>query len=174
MTAELDLAAVRLALAKLAQGPEEIAINLSGESVSNSHFRRRIREAIANRPELAPRLWLEVAEHGAFRHIEEFRLLCTDLHVLGCRLGIEHFGRQFKHIAQLHEIRLDYLKVDSSFIRSIDCQKGNQTFLKGLCGIAHNMGLIVIAEGVQTTDELAALPELGFDGGTGPAVPRNN
>jgi len=92
---------------------------------------------------------------------------------LGCRLGIEHFGRQFSEIGRLHGIGLDYLKVDGSFIRAIDTHTGNQTFIKGLCSIAHNIGLTVIAEGVQTVEELAILPELGFDGATGPAVPRS-
>ncbi|MCL2636124.1 MAG: EAL domain-containing protein, partial [Betaproteobacteria bacterium] len=86
--------------------------------------------------------------------------------------GIEHFGRQFSEIGHLHDIGLNYLKVDASFIRAVDSQPGNQAFLKGLCGIAHGIGLTVIAEGVQTAAELAILPELGFDGATGPAVPR--
>ena len=47
---------------------------------------------------------------------------------------------------------------------------GNATFLKGLCGIAHGIGLQVLAEGVASDAELAALKALGFDGATGPAV----
>jgi EAL domain-containing protein (putative c-di-GMP-specific phosphodiesterase class I) len=92
---------------------------------------------------------------------------------LGCHLGIEHFGRQFSEIGKLHDIGLNYIKVDASFIRSINIQSGNQAFLKGLCSIAHSIGLTVIAEGVQTVEELAKLPELGFDGATGPAVPKD-
>ena len=95
------------------------------------------------------------------------------LRPLGCRLGIEHFGRQFSQIGRLHDIGLDYLKVDGSFIRNIHGDNGNQAFLKGLCNIAHGIGLTVIAEGVNNAEELATLPALGFDGATGPAVSRN-
>lgn len=173
MTTELDLAAARLALERIAAGAPAVAVNLSGESILDAAFRARLYAQIASRKDLAPRLWLEVSEIGAFQHFDEFHAFCDALRPLGCRLGIEHFGRQFSEVGRLHGIGLDYLKVDGSFIRAIDTQTGNQAFLKGLCSIAHNIGLTVIAEGVQTPEELAILPELGFDGATGPAVPRN-
>ncbi|UCV04496.1 EAL domain-containing protein [Azonexus sp. IMCC34842] len=173
MTTELDLAAVRLALERIAAGAAAVAVNLSGESILVASFRSRLQSLIAARKELAPRLWLEVSEVGAFQHFAEFQAFCNTLRPLGCRLGIEHFGRRFSEIGRLHDIGLDYLKVDGSFVRAIDTQQGNQAFLKGLCSIAHNIGLTVIAEGVQTAEELATLPDLGFDGATGPAVPRN-
>jgi len=173
MTTELDLAAARLAIDRIAAGAPAVAVNLSGESIRVASFRNRLQALVATRKDLAPRLWLEVSEIGAFQHFVEFHAFCNALRPLGCRLGIEHFGRQFSDIGRLHDIGLDYLKVDGSFIRSIDTQSGNQTFLKGLCSIAHNMGLTVIAEGVHSAEELAALPALGFDGATGPAVPRN-
>ena len=172
LTTELDLAATRLALERIAAGVPAVAVNLSGESILVSSFRNRLQALIAEKKALAPRLWLEVAEIGVFQHFAEFRAFCEAIRPLGCRLGIEHFGRQFSEIGRLHDIGLDYLKVDGSFIRAIDSQPGNQAFLKGLCSIAHNIGLTVIAESVQTSEELATLPELGFDGATGPAVPR--
>lgn len=173
MTTELDLTVVRLALDRIAAGIPAVAVNLSGESILDASFRARLYAQIAARRDLAPRLWMEVSEIGAFQHFDEFQAFCNALRPLGCRLGIEHFGRQFSEIGRLHRIGLDYLKVDGSFIRAIDSQPGNQAFLKGLCSIAHNIGLTVIAESVQTPEELAILPELGFDGATGPAVPRN-
>lgn len=172
MTCELDLAAVGLALERLASGSEAVAVNLSGESVLDASFRQRLQKLIASQRELAPRLWLEVAENGAFLHFDAFVAFTREIHPLGCRLGIEHFGRQFSQVGRLHDIGLDYLKVDGSFIRNIDNDAGNQSFLKGLCNIAHNIGLTVIAEGVTTPAELAILPTLGFDGATGPAIPR--
>ena len=173
MTTELDLAAARLALERIAAGAPAVAVNLSGESILDPGFQRRLHGQIVARKELAPRLWLEVSEVGAFQHFDAFHDFCNLLRPFGCRLGIEHFGRQFSQIGRLNDIGLDYLKVDGSFIRAIDTQAGNQAFLKGLCSIAHNIGLTVIAEGVQTPEELASLPGLGFDGATGPAVPRN-
>jgi EAL domain-containing protein (putative c-di-GMP-specific phosphodiesterase class I) len=174
LTTELDLAAARLALDRIAAGASAVAVNLSGESILAPHFRTRLQLLIAARKELAPQLWLEVSEIGAFQHFDAFQTFCNTLRPLGCHLGIEHFGRQFSEIGKLHDIGLNYIKVDASFIRSINIQNGNQAFLKGLCSIAHSIGLTVIAEGVQSAEELAALPELGFDGATGPAVPKES
>ena len=170
MTSELDLAAVGMALDRLNDDVPAIAVNLSGESILEEDFRSRMQALIAARAHLAPRLWMEVAENGAFQHFDAFLDFAQRLRPYGCRLGIEHFGRQFSQIGRLHDIGIDYLKVDGSFIHAIDTQTGNQAFLKGLCSIAHNIGLTVIAESVQTAEELAILPALGFDGATGPAV----
>lgn len=170
LTSELDLAAARLALKRLAQGDKAVAVNLSGESIMHSAFREKLEAMLREHRDLAPNLWLEVSEIGAFQHFDAFRAFCNTLRPYGCRLGIEHFGRQFSEIGKLHDIGLDYLKVDASFIRSIEREEGNQTFLKGLCSIAHNLGLTVIAEGVQNPSELESLVPLGFDGATGPAI----
>jgi EAL domain-containing protein (putative c-di-GMP-specific phosphodiesterase class I) len=60
--------------------------------------------------------------------------------------------------------------VHPSYVRGIDQNVGNQEFLKGLCNVAHAIGIVVIAVGVQNEAELAKLRELGFDGATGPGV----
>ena len=173
MTSELDLAAVKLALDRLASGLPAVAVNLAGASLIVPDFTPRLLSLLQQRRELAGKLWLEVAESGAFQYFDAFLAFSLALRPLGCRLGIEHFGRQFSQIGRLHDIGLDYLKVDGSFIRNIHGDNGNQAFLKGLCNIAHGIGLTVIAEGVNSAEELATLPALGFDGATGPAVSRN-
>lgn len=173
MTSELDLAAVKLALDRLAAGLPAVAVNLAGASLIVPDFTPRLLSLLQQRRELAGKLWLEVAENGAFQYFDAFLAFSLALRPLGCRLGIEHFGRQFSQIGRLHDIGLDYLKVDGSFIRNIHGDNGNQAFLKGLCNIAHGIGLTVIAEGVNNAEELATLPALGFDGATGPAVSRN-
>lgn len=173
MTSELDLAAVKLALDRLAAGLPAVAVNLAGASLIVPDFTPRLLSLLQQRRELAGKLWLEVAESGAFQYFDAFLAFSLALRPLGCRLGIEHFGRQFSQIGRLHDIGLDYLKVDGSFIRNIHGDNGNQAFLKGLCNIAHGIGLTVIAEGVNSAEELATLPALGFDGATGPAVSRN-
>ena len=173
MTAELDLAALRLALERISAGTPAVAVNLSGQSIRDASFRARLFARVASHRDLAPRLWMEVSEIAANKHPAEFRTFCNALHPLGCRLGIEHFGRQFAATGRLPDIELDYLKIDGSFIRAIDTMAGNRAFIKNLCHTAHNRRLTVIAEDVRTAGELAILPELGVDGATGPAVPRN-
>ncbi len=175
LTADLDLAATRLALAQLKAQPDgpDLAVNLSGESLFNENFRVQIKKLLKEHASLSSKLWMEVSETSAFAHLDAFRLFRQDLMDTNCHIGIEHFGREFSRIGVLHDLGLHYLKVDGSFINDVDTQAGNRAFLEGLCQIAHNIGLLVIAEGVKRPEELALLPELGFDGATGPAIPRD-
>ena len=172
LTPELDLMAVTLGLLELESQPglPGLAINLSASSVGDESFRMKLLALLATHHSNAPRLWLEVAENGALKHLAMFRELCLGLKLTGCRIGLEHFGHQFSQIGLLHDLGLDFLKVDSSFVRGIDSNPGNTAFLKGLSGIAHSVGLQVLAEGVATQEELKALENLGFDGATGPAI----
>ena len=171
LTPQLDLAAVALGLDELEAKPQltGLAINLSASSIYLPEFRADLQKLLKRRTG-TQRLWLEVAESGALSHFDAFRALCGDLRGIGCKLGLEHFGRQFSEIGRLHDLGLDYLKVDGSFVRGLDANSGNQAFLKGLSTIAHSIGLQVIAEGVTSAADLAALGALGFDGATGPAV----
>lgn len=171
LTPQLDLVAVALGLDELEAKPllTGLAINLSASSIELPEFRNELQKLLRRRTATS-RLWLEVSEVGALAHFAAFRALCTELRDVGCQMGIEHFGRQFSEIGRLHDLGLDYIKVDASFIRGLDSNVGNQAFLKGLSTIAHGIGLKVIAEGVTSAGELRALASVGFDGATGPAV----
>lgn len=171
LTPELDLAAVTLGLSELESKAHltGLAINLSASSIQMPAFRTALKKLLHGRTGTA-RLWLEVSESGALAHFDAFRTLCAELRGVGCQLGIEHFGRQFSEIGRLHDLGLDYLKVDASFIRGLESNVGNQAFLKGLSTIAHGIGLKVIAEGVTSPAELTVLSSVGFDGATGPAI----
>ena len=169
LTGELDLAAVDLALERVRAGDSAVAVNLAAESAESDAFRRELLRRLQSGT-LAGRLALEVSEHGLLRHFAAVRSLREAMAGSGCAFGVEHVGRRFGEITRLQELGLDYIKVDASFIRGIDANRENREFLEGLASIAHGMGAKVIAEGVQSSAELAALPTLGFDGATGPAV----
>ncbi|MDE2416866.1 MAG: EAL domain-containing protein [Burkholderiales bacterium] len=171
LTPQLDLAAVRLGLDELEGSPglAGLAINLSASSLELPEFRSELTQLLTRRAG-TKRLWLEVSESGALAHFAAFRALCAEIRDVGCQIGLEHFGRQFSEIGRLHDLGLDYIKVDASFIRGLDGNDGNQAFLKGLSTIAHGIGLKVIAEGVATDAELKVLGAVGFDGATGPAI----
>lgn len=169
---DLDLAAVALGLETLEQQSElkGLAINLSASSVAAEGFQQKLETLLKKHRKVTHRLWMEVAETGVLKHVESFRSLCKLLTSHRCKVGVEHFGRQFSQIGLLHDLGLNYIKVDASFIRRLDSNPGNQAFLKGVRSIAHNIGLLVIAEGVVNDEELSALKAVGFDGATGPGV----
>ena len=115
-------------------------------------------------------LWIETPESAAFRFPENFKRLTARIKAHGGRAGIEHIGHQLAKLGTLHDVGLDYLKVDASFVRHVDANPANQALLRTLCTVGHTIGVRVIAEGVQNEQEWMALKELGIDGATGPGI----
>lgn len=172
LTATLDLAVAEHALATLQATPGNIAINFCAETIRDWGFRNSLTRLLDSHPSFCSRLCVEVTEYDVFRELEAFRDLSHALKQYGCAIGIDHAGQQLHQWPQIADLGLDYLKVDYGFIRGARQAPGDQEFLKGLCKMAHAMGIQVIAEGVQEKEELEILPALGFDGVTGPAVGR--
>lgn len=166
----VDAHTLRLALDHIAIHHQPIGINLSAEALADNSFRAELVQLLQQAPLSAPHLWIEIPESGAYRHLEEFRSLCLSLKPLGCKIGIEHVGHQFSRMAALYDLGLDYIKIDSPIIRDIDRHQGSQALVRGLCLIAHSIGLLIIAEGVSSEAERLLLPTLGIDGMTGPAI----
>ncbi len=174
LTEKLDLIAIKLALEELnkTNSAVDIAVNLSAQSIHGTEFRAQLKAILQSKPAAAKHLWLEVPENGVFANIDAFRMFHTDIAPTGCKLGLEHFGRQFDKINLLHDLKLSYVKIDGGFIRNIEDNEGNQAFIKGVCTIVHRLALLSFAESVTSNAEFISLKELGLDGATGPEIGR--
>lgn len=170
LTAPIDLGVVKLAIEHLRTTAGDIAVNLSAETVADFTFRHELAQLLKTYPEVCKRLLFEVPEYGVFKQFEAFREMAHQLKQLGCRVGIEYFGQHFADSGKLADLGLDYIKVHPSYIRDIAANEGNQEFLKGLCKVAHALGITVVAQGVENQTDLPLLAALGFDGVTGPGV----
>ncbi|MBS1154379.1 MAG: hypothetical protein H6R07_303 [Proteobacteria bacterium] len=172
LAAELDLAAVKLALAEIRRNPQALAVNISADSIRSENFRSQLLILLQAASSDAAQLWLEVNEFGLHDEMATLANFVAQITHFGCRIGIEHFGRHFGSIPQLYELRLDYLKIDGSFIHDLDTQPGNQHLLRAIAGIAANLGILTIAEQVCTEAEWQTLATLGINGATGPEATR--
>ena len=170
LTAPIDLGVVKLAIEHLRASSGDIAVNLSAQTIADPGFRRDLTQLLKAYPEVCQRLLFEVPEYGVFRQFDAFRELAHRLKQLGCRIGIEYFGQRFADSGKLADLGLDYIKVHPSYIRGIADNEGNQEFLRGLCKMAHAIGITVVALGVQDRADLPLLAALGFDGATGPGI----
>ncbi|MCZ8221575.1 MAG: EAL domain-containing protein [Acidovorax sp.] len=170
LTAPIDLRVVRLAIEHLRSSAGDIAVNLSAETIADFRFRNELTQLLHTYPDMCARLLFEVPEYGVFRAFDAFKELAHTLQQLGCRVGIEYFGQRFTEGNKLADLGLDYIKVHPSYVRGIGDNLGNQEFLRGLCNIAHAIGIQVIALGVESRDDLPLLASLGFDGATGPGI----
>ena len=174
LSSELDKQVLDLALRIAAVSDRPLSVNLSVGALVEPSFLLWLSDQLSAGGAAAANLWLEVPESMAFRHLEAFKRLAARAKTYGCKIGIEHVGHQLAEIGQLSDVGLDYLKVDSSFVRDIDSNAGNQTLLRTLCTVGHSIGVIVIAEGVRSQAEWIQLQELGIDGATGPAIKEFN
>lgn len=170
LTAPIDLKVVKLAIEYLRSMPGDIAINLSTDTIADFNFRHELSLLLVANPDICKRLLFEVPEYGVFKQFEAFRNFINSVKPLGCRVGIEYFGQRFAEGEKLAALGLDYIKVHPSYMHGIGVNPGNQEFLKGLCCVAHNLGIVVIALGVESEADLPLLASLGFDGMTGPGV----
>lgn len=166
----IDEAVFQHALTWLASNEGPLCINVSPQSVCDPLLTARYHQALSRNARLAQKIWIDIPEFVAYRHAREFRAFCATLKPLGCKIGLEHVGNQIGHMGELYDVGLDYLKIDSAIIRDINHNPGNQTFLRGVCTIAHTMGMMTIAEGVLNQQEADSLKALGFKGMTGPGI----
>ena len=169
----LDKKVVELALRRIEAKGKPVGVNLSVGAVIEPDFPEWLARQFEAHAEAARNLWLELPEAMAFRHLESYKKLCAVAKGFHCKMGIEHVGHQLSEIGRLHDVGLDYLKADASFVRDLQDNSANQTLLGTLRTVGHSIGVLVIAEGVRTKEEHEALDSLGFDGVTGPGVTAN-
>ena len=170
MSRMLDQQVVQLALQKIEETGQPVSVNLSVAAVVEPSFAEWISEQLSVHADASEKLWMELAEPMAFRHLSGFKLLCSRVKEYGAKIGIEHMGHQLAALGELHDVGLDYLKVDANFVRDINENTANQNLLGNLCAVGHSIGVIVIAEGVRSDEEWETLKEIGFDGATGPGI----
>lgn len=170
MMGDIDNLVLECAFDELRAGHGPIGLNISGRAIGDRGFINRLKKTLRDNQSLATELWLEVPEQDVFDNLPEFRAFCEILQPAGCKVGIEHAGNHITRFGELHDLGIDYIKIDVSVIHNIHLNPGNQAFLRGLSLIAHTMGMVAIAEGVRSPEERSILPELGIDAMTGPAI----
>jgi diguanylate cyclase (GGDEF)-like protein len=160
----LVVAEVLLRLQQQRYGEHIIAVNLFPATLQDAGFVAWLDAALRADPAAARRIAFEVPEYGALENLDALRALVNLVHRHGSQFGIDHFGRGFASFGYLATLKLDYLKIDGSFIRSIDTQRDNQFLVEAICKIAHGLDLQVIAESVETDAERTMLATLKIDG----------
>ncbi len=174
MGAEFNVLLVELAIKELQEKEEPLCISLSAGVLAHPKTMGEISEMIQSCLHVSDKLWIDLPEYGVFQNIDGFRSFCQLMKPLNCKVGIGHVRQEALHLGELHDLGLDYVKIDSSLIRKIDETTSYQVFLRGLCTIVHSIGLIAIADGVANASEWKALKELGIDGGSGDFLSKKN
>lgn len=140
-----------------------IAVNVSLHQFLLTDIAGETAEVLAETGFPAQQLELEITESALAEKPEEALAVLNRLRGLGLRLAIDDFGTGYSSLAHLKRFPLDLLKIDQSFIRDIPNNCDDMTISSSVIALGHAMGLKVLAEGVETREQLEFLQQKGCD-----------
>jgi len=144
-----------------------LSVNLSGKQFTQPDLVERI-EGILEETGLDPRrLKLEITESVVMENAEAAIAMLVRLKALGVQLSIDDFGTGYSSLSYLHRFPLDTLKIDRSFVNLMNESADNSEIVRTIRTLAGNMGMEVVAEGIETLGQLTRLMELNCEYGQG-------
>ncbi|GIJ70460.1 hypothetical protein Voc01_053770 [Virgisporangium ochraceum] len=164
LTAHVLAMAVAQARTWLDEGLEvPIAVNLSPRCLLDPDLLGRVRELLVEHGVPARALRLEVTETAVMANPALALRTLNGLHDLGVRLSIDDYGTGYSSMAYLRRLPVDELKVDRSFVTNMSTSDHDAVLVRSAVDLGHNLGLTVVAEGVETAGQVEALRDLGCD-----------
>ncbi|MDQ1523507.1 MAG: hypothetical protein QOG00_2209 [Pyrinomonadaceae bacterium] len=147
--------------------PLFVSVNLSSKQFIQSDLIQRVTQIIAETKINPEGLKLEITESAVMDNVETATQMLKNLRALGIKLSIDDFGTGYSSLSYLHRFPIDTLKVDRSFVVNMSEDGENVEIVRTIVSLAQNLGMNVIAEGVETKEQLAALRKLGCENGQG-------
>lgn len=146
--------------------PMVLSVNLSTRQLHSSKLRSAVRRALADSSLDPSLLELELTESVVMDSADEFAQKLTELKQLGVRLSLDDFGTGYSSLSNLSLFPFDRLKIDQSFVRAISGPQGRlrgDIVAKTVISLGHTLGFSVLAEGVETEEQLRFLQLHGCD-----------
>src|SRR5438309_512508 len=144
-----------------------MSVNLSSKQLAQSSLVNQIREVLQQTHVEAKHLKLEITESAVMDNAETAVQLLRRLKALGVQLSIDDFGTGYSSLGYLHRFPVDTLKIDRSFIGRIGEAAENIEIVRTIVSLADNMGMEVVAEGVETLAQFSQLRALNCQYGQG-------
>jgi diguanylate cyclase (GGDEF)-like protein len=143
-----------------------LSVNISARQVAQPDLLERIKEALENSKLPAHCLKLEITESVVMENAEAAAMMFKQLRSLGVQLSIDDFGTGYSSLSYLHRFPLNYLKIDRSFVMRLTTDNDN-AIVRTISTLARNLGMEVIAEGIETEEQYRQLKMLGCEYGQG-------
>jgi diguanylate cyclase (GGDEF)-like protein len=143
-----------------------LSVNLSARQVAQPDLLDRIKDALETSKLSAHCLKLEITESVVMENAEAAALMFKQLRALGVQLSIDDFGTGYSSLSYLHRFPLNYLKIDRSFVMRLTTDNDN-AIVRTISTLARNLGMEVIAEGIETEEQYQQLRMLGCEYGQG-------
>lgn len=152
--------------------PIVMSVNLSSFQLQNEHLVSTIGQ-ILRETELDPQwLEIEITESMLLQNTQHTMKVLAEIKELGISISIDDFGVGYSSLSYLKHFSFDYLKMDKSFIDNLNMSPKDELIISGIIKLAHSLNMKVIAEGVESSEQLSYLREQGCDGVQGYLISR--
>lgn len=158
--------------------PVRVAVNLSAKQFRHADLAAVVKSALSEANLEPGYIELELTESAVMHNPEQSAATLQMLSAMGVHISIDDFGTGYSSLSYLRRFPLDKLKIDRSFIRDLMTNPDDGSIVRAIISLAHSLRLRVVAEGVETVEQLNFLRELGCDQYQGfycsPAVPADS
>jgi EAL domain-containing protein (putative c-di-GMP-specific phosphodiesterase class I) len=134
-----------------------VSVNVSPKQFLRGGVHRELAAALARHGIAASLLEVEITESAMMGDQDEILAELAAIRALGIKLHVDDFGTGYSSLSQLQRMKMDVLKVDRSFTAELGRSKEGQVFFQAIVSMAHALGMEVVAEGVETAEQLAIL-----------------
>lgn len=141
--------------------PIKVSVNLAGQQIAHERLLASVEEALGESGLNARQLELEVTENFVIRQPEVTIGKLTYLRERGITLAMDDFGTGYSSLSYLKKLPIDKLKIDRSFVKDIGVDRSDESIIKATMAMCHSLGLEVVAEGVETPEQLAFMRASG-------------
>jgi diguanylate cyclase (GGDEF)-like protein/PAS domain S-box-containing protein len=155
------------ALSAVAGDAGVFTINISGQSLGAAEFLEFVTERVRDAKVAPDQLCFEITETAAASELGHVLRFIGALKKVGCRFALDDFGTGLSSFSYLKTLPVDYLKIDGAFIRELASDDIDRAMVEAVNRIGHRMGLLTIAEGVESDAISQKLQEIGVDYGQG-------
>lgn len=152
-------------LARMAEAGQalRLAVNVSPRQLRQPHFAQRIKALLVATGADPGQLTLEMTEGLAIENIDSAITTLSELKALGLHLSIDDFGTGYSSLTYLKRLPINELKIDQSFIRDVPGDPNDVALVEAILAVARHLSLSVVAEGVETEEQVAFLRARGCD-----------
>ncbi|HWY25735.1 MAG TPA: EAL domain-containing protein [Nevskia sp.] len=144
-----------------------MSINLSGRQLNDPALLPAIDRALARHAVAPQQIKLEITESLLLQNIDEGLPLLQACRARGLKVSLDDFGTGYSSLSYLHRLPVDTLKLDRSFVLQLDGNEAGRKIVAAVIRLAHELGMDVITEGLETKQQIDTLKVLGSDFGQG-------
>ncbi|XOQ21820.1 MAG: Putative signal transduction GGDEF domain-containing membrane protein [Pseudomonas shahriarae] len=150
----------------------QLSLNISVDDLGDEGLAPRVTELLELHGVLAGQLIFEITESAIMHNPEQALRILEQLRGCGISLSVDDFGTGYSSLAQLQRLPVQELKIDQSFVRNLDSTSGDAVIVRSTIEMSHNLGLKVVAEGVEFEPSLRLLKQWNCDTAQGYLISR--